>query len=349
MHINIYGMFSHRYKYLFILILAVYTYLNTVLCEVYHYFKIEIEWYYALGTITAITWAIWESNRLLQKIFNKKLPTQKNKIKALLVFFIAGCVATTVAAVLIVLFVSMILHQHSFAETVVPLKLNLIYAWLANLLFHLLNAILFYFKEYKTKGMEAEEFKRISAQAELQIVKSQVNPHFLFNNLNVLSALVMQNNSEANRFIEAFSKVYRYILNNHDKELVDIETEIEHTKPYIFLLQKRFPEGLQITMDIPENYHRFYVIPASMQMLIENAIKHNVISRNKPLHIDVHANGNNTIVVTNNLQVRSPMEPSTEIGLQNIIKRYLLVSGREVTVSKTTDAFIVTLPLLTLN
>ena len=86
-----------------------------------------------------------------------------------------------------------------------------------------------------------------------------------------------------------------------------------------------------------------------MQMLIENAVKHNVVSRNKPLYIDVHANGNNSIVVTNNMQSRKPDEASTGIGLSNIIKRYLLVSGREVSIEKTTDTFAVTIPLITLN
>lgn len=342
-------MFSNRYKYIFILVLSLYTYISTVLCEVYHYFNIQIEWYYAFGTITAITWAIWESNRLLQIIFNKKIAAQKNKIKALLIFLVAGSILTTFLTVLIVLLVSMVLHNHSFRETLIPLKLNLIYAWLANLLFHLVNAIMYYFKEYKTKGMEAEELKRVSAQAELQLVKSQINPHFLFNNLNVLSALVMNNNNEANRFIEAFSKVYRYILNNQEKELVDMETEIEYTQPYIFLLQKRFPEGLKIELNIPEKYHNFYVIPASLQMLIENAIKHNSISRSKPLHIDVHVNGNNSLVITNNLQVRQPVEQSTSVGLNNIIKRYMLVSGQEVIVHKNPESFTVSIPLLTLN
>jgi len=230
-----------------------------------------------------------------------------------------------------------------------PLKLNLIYAWLANLLFHLLNAVRFYFTEYKTKWIEAEELKRMTAQAELQLVKSQINPHFLFNNLNVLSTLVMKNNNEANRFIEEFSKVFRYMLNNHDKELVDIKTELNYIKPYIFLLEKRFAEGLDISLNIPESGEGFYIIPASLQMLIENAIKHNVVSKKKPLHIDVHLNGNNTLVVSNNLQLRQSVDYSTKIGLNNIIKRYLLVSGRKVEVYKDDVAFTVTLPLLTLN
>ena len=342
-------MFANKNRYLFIFILAIYTYLNTVLCEVYKYFNIIIEWYVAFGTIAIITLLVWESSRLIEPAFKKLFTKQKNKIKTLLLFFAAGSILTTIFTVSMVFFVSMVLHNYSFKQTIIPLKLNLIYAWLVNLLFHLLHAIKFYFTEYKTKWMEAEELKRITAQAELQLVKSQINPHFLFNNLNVLSALILKNNDEANKFIEEFSKVYRYILNNHDKELVDIKTELDFIKPYIFLLQKRFTEGLEISVNVPDAYDKFFVIPASLQMLIENAIKHNIVSKNKPLHIDVHINGNNTIVVSNNLQLRQSVDSSTKIGLANIIKRYQLVSGKNVTVKNDTVDFIVALPLLTLN
>jgi two-component system, LytTR family, sensor kinase len=342
-------MFSHKYRYFFILGLAVYTYFNTLLCEVYKYFNIEIEWYVAFGTIILNSFFIWEASRLLEPIFKKLIAKRKNKLTGLFWFFAAGSSLTTIITVVLVFFVSMVLHSYSFKETVIPLKLNLIYGWLANLLFHLLNAIKFYFTEYKTKWMEAEELKSMQAQAELQLVKSQINPHFLFNNLNVLSALVMKNNDEANRFIEEFSKVYRYILTNHDKELVNIKTELDFIKPYIFLLQKRFSDGLDVTVNVPQSYESFYIIPASLQMLIENAIKHNVVSKNKPLHIDVHINGNNTIVVSNNLQLRESVEGSTKIGLANIIKRYWLVSGRNVEVKEDKNDFTVTLPLLTLN
>jgi LytS/YehU family sensor histidine kinase len=138
-------------------------------------------------------------------------------------------------------------------------------------------------------------------------------------------------------------------LNNHDKELVDVRTELNYVKPYIFLLEKRFAEGLHIEVNIPQEKENFYIIPASLQMLIENAIKHNVVSKNRPLHIDVHVNGNNTIIVSNNFQPRESVDSSTKIGLKNIIKRYLLVSGRKVEVYKDDSAFTVTLPLLTLN
>lgn len=342
-------MFSHGYRYYFILLLSFYTYLSTLLCEVYKYFKIPIEWYYAAGTITIITLLIWEFNRIIEPYFAKKLAEHKNKIKTLSTFFIAGGFATIIICFSVVVFVSMILHDYDFKRTFIPLKLNLIYSVLVNLLFHLVNAIFFYFKEYRIKMMEAEQLKSKTAIAELQVVKSQINPHFLFNNLNVLSSLIMQNNAEANKFIEAFSQVYRYILNNQQKELVAVKDELEFIKPYIYLLEKRFTSGLKITVDIAPEYINKFIIPASLQMIIENAIKHNVASRAKPLVINLHTNGNETLVISNNLQLRDVVENSTEIGLQNIMKRYLLVGNRKVEVKKTTDNFIVILPLLSVN
>ncbi len=342
-------MFNHSYRYLFILLLSLYTFLNTVLCEVYYYFRIDIEWYYALLTIFVITFAGWESNRLLEPWVKKRFAPEKNKIRFLGVFFIAGLGASFTATTATVLIVGGIIHQHSWPEMVNPLKLNLIYASLINLFFHLIYAILFFFREYKKKWAEAEELRKISTQAEVQLVKSQINPHFLFNNLNVLSGMVIKDNPEANRFIEEFSKVYRYILNNQEKELVELRSELEFIEPYIFLLRKRFDEGFRVEVNIPDHYKTWHVVPAALQMLIENAIKHNVVSRNRPLHISIHANGNETLVVKNNLQPRLATEPSTRIGLQNIRKRYELISGRDVIVRKTEKEFEVCLPLLNLN
>ena len=342
-------MFTHRFRYLFALLLSVYTYLNTEFCQVYDYFNIRIEWYVAFGTILAITFLTLEGNRLIEPLLRKKIPPENYKTRFPVGFFLAGSVLSTLVALTVVLFVGMALHSFSLSENFTPIKLNLMYAWLVNLLFHLINTIIFYFKEYRSSRLEAEELKSAQALAELQLIKSQVNPHFLFNNLNVLSALVMQNHSEANRFIEEFSKVYRYILHNHENELVPLKTELHYINPYIFLLQKRFGDGLQVSIDIPEAYSDRLIIPAALQMLIENAIKHNVVSRSRPLQISLHANGNNSIVITNNLQVKQSTEPSTGIGLRNIMKRYELVSDREVGIMKNESGFTVTLPLINPN
>jgi len=342
-------MFTHRYRYLFALLLSVYTYLNTEFCNIYTHFNIQIEWYFAFATILTISLLMLEANRFIENIIRKKIPPEKFKTRFPIVFFIAGSMVATAIATGVVAIMGMMVHSYTLAENITPLKLNLTYAWLVNLLYHLINTIIFYFKEYRSTRLEAEELKRFQVQAELQLVKNQINPHFLFNNLNVLSTLVMQNNNEANRFIEEFSKVYRYILNNHEKELVDLKTELHYINPYIFLLEKRFGEGLKVNINIPEHYNDCLVIPAALQMLIENAIKHNIVSRSKPLHIDLHINGNHTIVVSNNLQVKPSVENSTEIGLRNIIKRYSLVSNREVIIDSEENEFRVTLPLINAN
>lgn len=342
-------MFTHRYRYLFAFLLSLYTYINTEICKVYYYFNIRIDWYAAFASILLITFLIVEGNRHLEKWVRKKIPPEKNNKKFPIYFFIAGTILSTILTVFVVWFMGMVLHSFSIVESYTPLKLNLMYGTLVNLLFHLINTIIFYFKEYKITSLQAEQLKSITAEAELQLIKSQVNPHFLFNNLNVLSALILKDNKEANKFIEEFSKVYRYILSNHDKEVVELKTELDFIKPYIFLLEKRFAEGLVISVQVQENNLHQYIIPASLQMLIENAIKHNVVSRSKPLIIDVFIQGDNTIVVKNNIQAKQTKEVSTGIGLQNIIKRYKLVSNKEVQVQANEEIFSVSLPLLAIN
>ncbi len=342
-------MFTHKYRYLFVALLSAYAYINTVLCEVYRYFNIRVAWYDALLTIVLITLLSWEGNRLAEGKLRKQFPPDQKRIRFLSIFFITGIVISCMAATLTVGAIGVFKYHYSVAELEMPLKLNLIYAGLINLFFHLLNAILFFFREYRIKSLEAEELKRISAQAQLQAVKTQVNPHFLFNNLNVLSGMVIKDNPKANRFIEEFSKVYRYILNSQEKELVELDQELAFIKPYVYLLQERYPDGLKVDIGVPEKYHSSYIIPVALQMLIENAIKHNIISRSNPLHIEVKANGSGMLTVRNNRQPRRSVEQSNRIGLTNIAKRYELVCGRQIEIQITPEVFEVSVPLLNVN
>ncbi len=331
------------------LLLSVFAFVITELCRVYYYFKIEVSWYYALLTISGVTYFTWEGSRILEPLIMKPERLSENKVRTLGLFFIWGNIITIFSAALMVYTIGHWVYGLQWNGLHNPLKLNIIYGFLINLLFHLSNAILLFFTEYKRQWMEAEELRRISTQAQMQLIKSQIKPHFLFNNLNVLSGMVIKENPDANRFIEAFSKVYRYILSNHDKELVELNKELEFIEPYIYLLEKRFDEGVCITINIPDHYKASYIVPAALQMLIENAIKHNIASRSKPLYIDIHANGNETIILKNNLQQRSVVETSTRIGLENIHKRYEMISGRKVIVNKTESYFEVIVPLLTIK
>lgn len=312
----------------------------------YDHFNIRIAWYGAFLTILGITFFILESNRWLDYFLRRWVKPEENYIRYAGIFFLSGSSIASLGAALVVMLVGMVWHAFPLEDQITPLKLNLMYAWLVTLLFHLLHTILYYFKEYRSTRLEAEELKGMQAQAELQLIRTQLNPHFLFNNLNVLSSLVIQNNQEANRFIEAFSQVYRYILQHHQTELVPLKTELEFIHPYLFLLKKRFGEGLDVSMDIPAQYNEYLIIPAALQLLIENAIKHNVVSRQKPLLIRLYANGNETMQVSNNLQRKQQAEPSSELGLKNISRRYALVSNRPVDIHENQQVFSVTIPLI---
>ena len=342
-------MFRHRYRYLFIAVLSLYAFLNTELCDVYYYFSIDVEWYSALLVILAITVFTWEGSRILEPVIKKQVKPEKNKIRYLVSFFLASSTLSFAATFGLVFAVGQLLYGFSWEENLNPLKLNIIYAGLISLFFHLLNAIFFFFQEYKSHWAEVEALRKSSTQAQLQLMRSQINPHFLFNNLNVLSGMVIRDNPDANRFIEEFSKVYRYVLSSQDKELVDLRSELDFIQPYLFLLGKRFDAGLKVSIDVSAESKRLYVIPIALQMLIENAIKHNIVSPSKPLHIQIHANGNQSLVVRNNLQLRQAEEPSTQIGLKNIRHRYELISGRDVIIRRTEQSFEVELPLLSLN
>ena len=339
-------MFNHRYRYAFIMLLSFYAFLNTVLCDVYHYFRIDVEWYYSLLTITGVTFLTWEGNRLLNSFFKKKFYTSKNKIRFLAIFFLAGNVVAFAAAVLMVFLVGNVIYGYNWSQMVNPYKLNIIYSTLINLFLHLLHAIHFFFREYKRQWSEAEELRRTNAQAQLQLVRNQINPHFLFNNLNVLSGMVIKDNPDANKFVEEFSKVYRYILNNQEKELVEVRSELEFIHPYLFLLNKRFDQALKVDINIPDRYKTWHVVPAALQMLIENAIKHNIVSSRRPLHIEIHANGNQSLVVKNNLQLKSSVETSNKKGLAQFSTLYRYLSAKPVRVDTTEKEFFVKIPLV---
>jgi len=340
--------FQSKYRYGFILALATYTYINTAVCRVYDYFQMPIQWYEAFASIILITFLTWEWSRINQPFFEKWFEGEQNTIKRLIAFFISGLLGSIIlTCMVVVLFEHFVLNIPMSLDN--PLKLTLTYTSLINLLFHLVNAVIYFMTKYKNKQLEAEELLRMNTQAQLQSIRSQINPHFLFNNLNVLSSLIIKGKDEANSFIEAFSKVYQYILRNQDKELIELERELEFLQPYMFLLQQRFPQSVALITEIDEHWKKTYVVPVALQMLVENAIKHNVHSVQKPLEIKIKANGSNELEVTNNLQPKINTEPSSNIGLNNINQRYALITGKQIKINSTGTEFKVSLPLIEMN
>ena len=205
-------------------------------------------------------------------------------------------------------------------------------------------------KESSKRLVEARtqliNMQKENLQSQFEVLKQQVNPHFLFNSLNVLTSLIKLEPDLAEKFSEQLSKVYRYVLENKDNELVELNTELNFLEAYIFLLNIRFVGKLNVNVNIPAQNRNDKIIPLAMQLLIENAIKHNVMSKNNPLVIDIFIDKNNCLNILNNLQERPSQIVSTGVGLKNILNRYKLLELPLPTFDKTENQFIAKIQLI---
>lgn len=198
------------------------------------------------------------------------------------------------------------------------------------------------------KQLHKERDKRRIAQFRYSILKQQVNPHFLFNSLNILNGLVEKNkNPEASEYIRKLASLYRYMLQNEKEQLVRLCDELTFTQQYIDLLKVRFPDGFQIESRIDPPARNNYIVPCCLQMLIENALKHNIVQAERPLRIVIEATSNR-LTVTNNLQPRytDNRTESTRLGLTNITQQYRDILGQKIVVRKSVTEFRVELPLI---
>ena len=207
----------------------------------------------------------------------------------------------------------------------------------------------FYFIEKRRYRLEKkiiiESTKAETATAKFESLKNQLDPHFLFNSLNVLTGLIEENPDNAIDFTTSLSKIYRYVLEQKDKEVVPIQEEINFAKTYINLLKLRFENSIDFELDESLINHEGFIVPLSLQILLENTIKHNIVSEQKPLKIKMYKQDNN-LIVENTLQPKDSIKDSTGVGLNNIINRYQLISNRKVEIEKD-QLFRVQLPILT--
>lgn len=194
--------------------------------------------------------------------------------------------------------------------------------------------------------INAAENKQLLAEIELQSLKLQLDPHFVFNNLSVLSELILKDQQLGYDFTENFAKVYRYLLVNSKKPLVLLKEELEFLDAYLFLIKNRIGDGCDFRIDIDPSKLNMSIPPITLQLFIENALKHNRTEEENPLIVQVYSNENDELVVSNNLLPLIKKAPSTGIGLKNIISRYALLSDRNVFVEETTETFTVKVPLI---
>lgn len=289
-----------------------------------------------------IGYPLWKGIEFIMKYLDKKIPWLKFPVKRLIVQFLSLVIFCTLV-VFLSTFIALKLSSESLTDQFLFMSLESMKIVLSMLfVMSLITSSYQFFMNWKKAAVQQEKLKHEHLALQYDTLKSQVNPHFLFNSLNSLSSLIEKDTDKAVKFVKELSEIYRYVLDQKDTELVDIKDEIEFLDSYIFLQKIRFGESLQVDIDISLKNRK--LIPLSIQMLLENAIKHNVIAKDRPLKIDVYSNSESYIVVRNNIQKKTTSEGSTNIGLNNIKERYAFFTDLPMIIEENSDRFIVSIP-----
>lgn len=308
------------------------------------FFRIEEFFGLDLLFILTIVIIIWQGNEAINKGLNSKYSWIENAKKRLIIQSILSILFTSIA-----LFpVMYLLHQLRFGDgQIVNRKMVEIFPPALLFTFALLAVKIGseFYGALKNSLLETEKYKTESANAQLQNLKNQLNPHFLFNNLSVLTSLVYKNQDKAVDFISELAKVYRYVLDTKNSELVSLNEELEFIYHYIYLQKIRFEDSISFEINIEESKKSDYLLPMCLQMLVENTIQHNETSQAHPLKVLIYTE-KDSLVIENLIKPRSNNSESTKTGLKNIEQRYLFFTDKKVIVSNNGKIFKVILPLI---
>lgn len=226
-------------------------------------------------------------------------------------------------------------------------KVELVSALKQFLVWILIGSVFFFYIIWR-KAIEREQILREeNLKYKYRNLKSQVNPHFLFNSLNTLSELVYDDAKKADNYIQKLSGIYRYVLENEEIDLISLNEEIEFIQQYFNLQKVRDNDKIFLEIDV-QMEEEFKIMPVSLQLLVENALKHNSMSREKPLIVKIF-NNDDYIIVSNTIQRKNILENSTRMGLSNLKERVSLIMGRELIVNEETNQFIVKLPIIRMS
>lgn len=289
---------------------------------------------------TLLTLTFWEGNRYIiiwmRRIFPEYGQTGKR------------VAAEAALAVAYVLLVSLLLDELYYKPVyhVSVLTTGFRISIVPTVIVYLVYEAVYFFDAWKMNVRKTEALMRENVQSQLEVLKNQLDPHFLFNSMNTLAALIDDENTAAQDYLEKLSDVYRYVLVSRNKNTVLLSEEIAFVDAYVYLNKIRFRENLQVEKRLSTAALSRHITPLSLQMLIENAIKHNVASRESPLQIVIREENDGYLVVENNISEKTILEKSTRVGLQNIINRYGLLTDRKVEIVRDGERFTVKIPLL---
>jgi hypothetical protein len=289
-------------------------------------------------------------NGVINSLLNKKWDWLEHT--NLRVYF--GIIATvlyTVPVVLIIDYITFVVFQKMnpsefFNDRMIWVHLFYIILSLGVSTFMHARSFMANWKQASRKEVTEQKIIAGTASAKFESLKNQIDPHFLFNSLNVLSSLIEENPDNAQRFTTSLSKIYRYVLEQKDKELVSVEEELAFAKTYMNLLKMRFENSLFYELPATNSNPEAKVVPLSLQLLLENTVKHNVVSEQRPLHIRITIEGD-YLAIQNDYQKKEVLQDRQGVGLQNIINRYGIITNRKVLIEQNEKTFTVKIPILT--
>ncbi|WP_292010544.1 2TM domain-containing protein [Chryseobacterium sp.] len=293
---------------------------------------------------------IGTGNGISNELLNKKIPWAEKTTLRVVISIVCILVINFILVYVCNYVNYVVIQRVATTEVFFSGKYNFINWFMINialLISAFLHAKSFMEELKKSSKKEVVEQKLIakSANAQFETLKNQLDPHFLFNSLNVLSSLIDENPRQAQKFTSSMSKIYRYVLEQKDKELVTIEDEIEFAQTYCDLLKTRFEDSVDFSFEVRKEDYGKYVTPLSLQLLLENCIKHNYATSSKPLSVKIFSE-EGVLCIENNLQEREQIKESSGIGLANIVQRYSLLTKKNVFIEKSPDFFKVKLPVL---
>lgn len=293
---------------------------------------------------TLFTGALWNGSILIIFYLRKCMPEVAQTSKRLLITYLSVSVFMIICPNLIRLLLGISTWDEvsQFKTIFSHSEINMVAAFMVSSIYE--GA--YFFGKWKESFALAEKLKNQQIRTQFEVLQNQMSPHFLFNSLNTLTTLIAENQKTAIDFTQTLSEVYRYILQNKEKELVRLSEELVFSKSYVYLLQMRYPQNLNVNFSIDPKLEQRYIAPLTLQMLIENAIKHNAISKTDPLQIDIYVDKGDVLVVKNNLQLKKTLEKSTKTGLANIRKRYEFLGQRQIDVITSQKNYMVVVPLI---
>lgn len=290
----------------------------------------------------------WESGRLLVIFCRKRMPGIRNTKKRIFLIIITGIPVAALVGFIDQLFtLGLDLYQQlSFADYFFITGLNILCCSIGIGVYE----SFYYLQQWKCLFLESENLKKQNSITQFQFLREQIKPHFLFNSLNTLSALIPTEPLKAELYVEEMSMVYRYLLSKNEKELTSLKEELSFLDSYLVMLRIRFENALNIHLNADEKLHEYLLPPFVLQLLIENAVKHNIISKDSPLTINIYTDADKNLHVENNLQLKPRPEKSEQKGLANISLRYSLLNMRNgLRITKNDGLFKVSLPLIKTN